>query len=231
MRIGKKLSLKEHLSLNAEKSQSKWTSKVSINDTLRYLRIIKHYEDALKTPNFKDIGPILSLAVRNGREVDLFRLSLRSKLKSTVVKLFEIKRLGFRTLLVSFIERINRSTIENIRVNDSIGVELAEKGARQDIYIGSFDEMPTEWESKFSIIYFNSLDHSYDPYVTAKEIKRVAKDGAYIIIAFPKGQDPSIYDPVADVGIEDLKELFGGKLIYFRDSGSKWKYTEYIIKL
>lgn len=231
MKIGDKLSLEDHIQLNKEKSVSKWTSKVSINDTQRYLSIIRHYEDSLASRKSNMLGPILSLAVRNGREVDLFRLSLNNRFLASIIKLFEIKRLGFRTLLFSFLESFGRSNLNSIGDNSSLGVELTEKGQRKDIYIGSFDEMPSDWESKFGIVYFNSLDHSHDPYVTAKEIIRIAKPGAYIIIAFPMGQEPSIYDPVADVGVEDIKELFGGELVYFREAGSKWFYTDYIVKI
>ena len=231
MKIGEKLPLEEHIKLNKEKSVTKWTSKVSVNDTERYLNIIRHYENSLVSRKANRLGPILSLAVRNGREVDLFRLSLKNKLVALIIKLFEIKRLGFRTLLFPFLESIGRSNLNSIGDNDSIGVELTEKGKRKDVYIGSFDEMPSDWESKFGIVYFNSLDHSHDPYVTAKEIKRISRPGAYIIIAFPMGQEPSIYDPVANVQIDDVQELFGGELIYYREAGSKWFYTDYIIKI
>jgi hypothetical protein len=56
MEKGEKLSLEEHLELNKEKLESKWTSK-SINDITRYLDVIGHYENSLELEKSNKLGP------------------------------------------------------------------------------------------------------------------------------------------------------------------------------
>ena len=85
-------------------------NKVSIYDAEKYLKIIKHYEDyqckvnQIKRDSIFPYGPILCLAVRNGREVDLFRFAGYNTFFKEIIKLFEIKEIGFRTRFFSFID-------------------------------------------------------------------------------------------------------------------------------
>ena len=234
MKIKHTYSKKDLLKANIDASPGKWTNKVSIFDTEKYLKIINNYESVLvarKEKGIKAIGPIACIAVRNGREVDNFRICLNFPNIKNVIKIFEFKRTGFRTLFFSFLDKFYRSKLNNIKSNSVVGLDINPKSKRQDISIGSFDEMPNEWEGIFSVLYFNSLDHAYDPKVTANEILRCMKKGGYVIIAFPGNQEPGKIDPVGLINLDDIKKLFGNEIIYYQKEGSRWFYTEYIIRV
>ena len=70
------------------------------------------------------------------------------------------------------------------------GVEINPRAKRQDTFIGSFDELPQNWE-KFEIIYSNSFDQSMKPEQTANEWKRVLKPGGYIVFSFSYNKTPT----------------------------------------
>ena len=111
-----------------------------------------------------------------------------------------------------------------------LGNEINPKMKRKDILNCDFNKLPNFLTNKFDICYFNSLDHSYDPKKTAKEIKRIVKLDGFIIINYPEGQGVSNLDPTSDIEIKDIIKLFGNKVIYSKQNGSAWGYSEYIIK-
>jgi hypothetical protein len=59
---------------NISHSSAKFVSKVSIFDVEKYMSIIKHYLTMNALVVNLNTANILCLAVRNGREVDMFRL-------------------------------------------------------------------------------------------------------------------------------------------------------------
>jgi Methyltransferase domain. len=222
--------------LNIRHSSRKWVSKVSIKDTEKYLNIIKNYlriknnkKYYLKKIDNKSKLSILCLGVRNGREVDLFRLCQSNYLLVNFLKLFEISRnrIGFKTLFWSFLESLNRSDIDNLNQGSVIGIDINPKSKRKDVDVQSFDNIHQNLKKKFDIIYTNSLDHTANPYKVAAEMKSCLKDSGFIILAFPLGQDSGIIDPTSGIELDDIKKLFGGEIIYHKYESSSWYYTEY----
>ncbi len=166
-------------------------------------------------------GPVLCLGTRNGREIDLFRIYLfGNRLLQLLVKLFERRQYAFSSRF-PFAESIGRSTIDKIEEGSVVGVELNPDGKRKDVLIGSFDALPKEWESKFEVIYANTLDHAYDPRATASEWMRVVSPGGYIIIGHPGEEvNPTQINPVGNFRLDDIKTLFPGEMIYFNKFGN-----------
>ena len=110
-------------------------------------------------------------------------------------------------------------------------MEINPLGARSDVWIGSFDEMPAEWEHGFRVMFSNSFDHSQNPQKTAGEWKRVLQPGGYLIFCFSRGAEPTLTDPVGHIQYGDVVDLFGGELVYFHDEGSRKGYSEVIIRV
>lgn len=105
-----------------------------------------------------------------------------------------------------------------------MGVEINPDGKRQDVLTVSFDDLPKEWEGKFQIVYSNSLDHAQDPYRTAKEWFRVLAPDGYFILGSPGEKiNPSKLDPVGNIGLNDIMELFPGELIYYNKFGNAFQ--------
>ena len=75
---------------NISHSSAKFVSKVSIFDVEKYMSIIKHYLTMNALVVNLNTANILCLAVRNGREVDMFRL-FYFKIIFNIIRLFEIK--------------------------------------------------------------------------------------------------------------------------------------------
>jgi len=125
--------------------------------------------------------------------------------------------------LLPLIESFNRSDIENLNEESVIGVEINPDAKRKDILICSFDEMPDDWGNKFSILYSNSFDQSQDPYKTSKEMVRVCKKNALIILPFTDAQ-PTETDPVGDLTLDDLLGLFKGDLCYYEKKPGDYNY-------
>jgi len=218
----KNVNIAKSIQLNISHSSNKFVSKVSAKDVKKYLDII-----GIKNPN------IICLAVRNSRELDLFRVHGLSSFLFNIIYFFEIKRLGFKTILFSSLEKLGicSSNPKNQKKNGyCLGNEINPKMKRKDILNCDFNKLPNFLTNKFDICYFNSLDHSYDPKKTAKEIKRIVKLDGFIIINYPEGQGVSNLDPTSDIEIKDIIKLFGNKVIYSKQFGSAWGYSEYIIK-
>jgi hypothetical protein len=211
----------EYLDTQIKRSQSKFQfCKVSYSHVLNWKKVLER--------NCKLEGPILCLGTRNGREIDLFRTVFRSDpITNYLVKAFEVNKYGWKSRL-PFIEAINRSKIEEISSDSILGVEVNPDGKRSDVFVGSFDEMPLDWENQFGILYSNSFDQSQDPLKTAKEWIRISKNNAIIIIGF-NDAEPTLADPTGCLSYSDFLDLFPGELLYFNKLGSN--YDDIIIRL
>jgi hypothetical protein len=229
MKILKIESRKRYLNIQLSAQNKINYCKFSYHDAQKYLKIIKNDIDKINT--HKKLGPILSLGTRSGREINLFRIELNSsRLFRWLISLLEISRKGFNTL-IPFFENLNHSDYNKINQKSSIGIELSPLAKRSDTWIGSFDEIPDFFNQKFNIIYSNSFDHCMDPYKTASLWRKALQSNGYIIICFPHDQEPQDIDPVGNVNLNDILELFPGELIYAHQYGSKWNYHEYIIRV
>lgn len=221
-----KHSRQEYFQIQIARSDSKLRfCKVSIYDVAKYWCIITSHGKGL------DAGPIVCLGTRNGREVDLFRLQFFGpRVLKLLSRVFERQTHSFISLLPQ-LEAIGRSDVNNLSRESVVGVEISPKAARSDIWVGSFDEMPASWEHKFGVLFSNSFDQSQDPHKTTKEWRRVARPGGYLIFCFAKNNEPTLTDPVGDLRLEDVLDLFGGELVYFHDRGSRNGYSEVIVRI
>lgn len=203
--------------------------KVSYRDVDRYLKIIRH--DKIGRGEQTAIGAVACLGVRNGREVDLFRVALASSwFRRQVVMRLERSWHGFNSLCpVS--ERLGRSDYRELSETSCVGVELNPLGRRSDVWVGAFDKLPAEWGQKFGVVFSNAFDHAFDPWDTAAAWRRILRAGGYLVIQFPTQQTPTSVDPVGLLTLDDARRFFPGDIVYFRDSGSAWRYTEYVFRM
>lgn len=205
-----------------ERSRGKFKyCKVSVSCVSRWREVI---QKAQKNNIIE--GPVLCLGVRNGREVDIFRvIFFGSWLERLLIKLFERRKYRF----LSFLNFFKKSNIKNIDKKSAVGVEINPDIKRKDVLVESFDELPEEWEGKFKIIFSNSFDQSRDPYKTAKEWNRILAPGGYFIIGYVgENAKPTLTDPVGEIKLEDIRKFFPGSLIYYNKFGNN--YRDVIIK-
>lgn len=221
MRIINIKDRKKYFKIQIERSRVKYEyCKVRIKDVILFKKIIK--------PSIGIDGPILCLGTRNGREIDLFRnIWFGNRIRNYFIKIIEWKHLGY-TSLIPLLEKSFRSNLNKLNKSSVVGVEINPDASRQDTLIGSFDELPKNWQNKFSILYSNSFDQSQDPYKTAKEWLRVIKRGGVLILGFTY-TDPTEEDPVGCLTKDDIMNLFGGELIYFDKNQSH--YSNIILKM
>ncbi len=217
----------EYKSTQIARSQRKFGyCKVSVHDVCKYADLVRGLDGTRASLP----GPVLCLGTRNGREVDLFRSQwFGPRAVAAGVRVTEIYSQSFRSRL-PVLEGIGRSDRNDLSPRSVIGVELNPQAERRDIWIGSFDEMPTEWSASFPVIYSNSFDQSQDPERTAAEWKRVLRPGGILIFCFTNGAKPTVADRVGDITKEDVLALFGGRLLHFADRGSRNGYTEVILQ-
>jgi hypothetical protein len=210
-----------YLKLQIKRSMDKFSyCKLGIDELLA-LQLI------LNSVNVKS-GPILCLGTRNGREIDLFRnVFFKNRFLVMLIKFFQRRKNGFSSIL-PMIEGFGRSKVSMIHDKSVIGLEINPMAERQDVWVGSFDEMPKEWNDKFAILYSNSFDQSQDPYKTAEEWKRVSFKGAILIFGFNDAA-PTVNDPVGKLNYTDFIDLFGGELIYY--DKNTFNYSYIILKL
>ena len=211
-----------YLNTQVERSRVKFGyCNTSINDTVRYRKLLR---DAGPLP-----GPILCLGTRNGREIDVFRTAFfGSRFWTMLSRVAEIKGNVSR---LPFLESFGRSRWDKITDSSVVGVEVNPDAERSDVWTGSFDDMPLGWKGRFGLIYSNSLDHAFDIERTTAEWLRVARPGAYFIICYAPGTEPSLTDPIGDIRKADILNLFGGEEIFFRERGSRSGYSELILRL
>lgn len=223
-------SRREYVETQIARSEAKFRfCKVSAHDAAQYRAIVMRDQGRRREP--LGPGPILCLGTRNGREVDLFRVQFFGpRLLRLASRLCERKTDSFRSVFPP-VESLGRSDVDRLTPRSAVGVEINPRAARRDVWVGSFDEMPAGWERTFGVLFSNSFDQSQDPHRTAKEWWRVAPPGAYLIFCFPRSAEPTATDPVGDLRLEDVLDLFAGELLYFRDRGSRKGYSEVIVRL
>jgi len=221
--FGKKFNRKDYLSNQINRSEDKFEyCKVRYVDVLNWYHLIK------KINNLK-INNICCMGSRNGREIDLFRIIFNNYLISKITKLTEIRRDGWNNFLNLTLSYKRSNLMINHKGINVFGVEINPRAKRQDTFIGSFDELPQNWEKKFEIIYSNSFDQSMKPEETANEWKRILKPGGYIVFSFSYNKIPTESDPVGGIKLEDVKNLFGGEIVYYDKYGSN--YSDIILKI
>jgi len=203
--------------------------KFSFRDAERYVRVIRRDRGRRGEP--ASVGPVLCLGVRNGREVDCFRIARSgSWWRRRLVRVLERRHKGFRSRL-PVVEMPGRSRYGALGADSVIGVELNPIGARRDVWVGSYDALPESWAGAFHVVFTNAFDHAYEPEATVACWKRVMTPGGYIVLDYPGGQDSAPIDPVGEVTLEDVRRLFGGELIYYAARGSEWTYSTYILRM
>ena len=126
----------QYVETQIARSDSKFTyCKVSVDDVASYRDVILF--DITRTGRDPNIGPILCLGTRNGREVDLFRAQFfGSGIQRYLIKVFERRTHSFVSR-VPRLESIGRSEVGKIAQDSVIGVEINPKATRSDIWIGS----------------------------------------------------------------------------------------------
>ena len=213
----------EYIKNQIDRSNDKFDfCKVSYTHVINWYKLIK--ENNLGNPE-----NICCLGSRNGREVDLFRIIFNNFFISFVIKLTEIRKNGWNNIFKFFLS-YKRSSLEHPKDQINVyGVEINPKGSREDTYVGSFDELPNDWENKFDLIYSNSFDQSMDPKRTAQEWKRILKPGGIMIFSFSHKKDPTESDPVGGLDYQDVIKLFDGELIFYNKFGSN--YSDVILRI
>jgi hypothetical protein len=224
-------SREDYLATQIRRSNSKFNyCKVSIHDVNKYWQLL-HHTGSRPRPAAPVTGPIVCLGTRNGREVDLFRLRWfgAAPLRQLAERLE--RRTHSFTTWVPALESAGRSDVLALTRSSVIGVEVNPRAARRDVWIGSFDEMPAEWTDTFGVLYSNAFDQSADPERTARDWKRIMKPGGFIVFCYSNNADPTPTDPVGGLCLEDVQALFGGRLLYFHDRGSRNGYSEVVLQL
>lgn len=218
----KDISREDYFKIQIDASKKKFKyCKVSVNCVLRFKEILKRSNMSPCS------GPILCLGTRNGREIDLFRIIFfGSRIRNLTTRLLEIQKNGFSSLL-RIAELVGKSNIDRINEKSVVGVELNPDGKRSDVLVGSFDELPRQWTSRFNILYANTLDHAQDPLLAAKEWNRVLKVSGYFIFGYSQNESSEV-TCVGNITFDDIRRLFPGELIYFNKHGN-W-YADIIIK-
>ncbi len=224
-----KQSRQEYIQTQIERSQKKFQfCKVSIRDIIKYVSII--HKNLNLQENKKNLWRVVCMGTRNGREVDLFRLALNHPVLAELLSLTEWHTAGYHSVFDRLFLSGGRSNLIKLQKGGVFGVEINPMAKRKDVYIGSFDELPGQWEGSFDVLYSNSFDHCRDPHKTAHQWQKIVKKGGLFIIAFADDHQGSDTDPVGMICLEDIRELFGGKLLYYRCNGSRCGYNEIVIK-
>lgn len=219
----------EYLATQIQRSENKFGyCKVSVEDAWRYRSLLA--AETGRTDQAPD-GPVLCLGTRNGREVDIFRSQwFGAPWLAAAVRRLEVTRPTYHSR-VPFLESIGRSSVEALTPRTVLGVELNPRAARRDVWVGSFDQMPSHWERAFTVVYSNAFDQSQDPECTAAEWKRVIRPGGFLIFCFTPGVEPTVSDRVGGLTGDDVARLFGGRMIRMQERGSANGYSEVILQL
>lgn len=203
---GKELSKNEYYDIQIKRSNSKFSfCRVSILDAIFMLNIVKKYG--------YEFGPIICMGTRSGREVDLFRIAVKSGILAKLTYLFEIRRHVFSSVF-PFIESIGRSDKNIIKEDTVMGVEINPRAERKDVLVASFDELPKDYENKFTMLYSNSFDQSLSPEKTARQWLKVLKHRGFLVLHYKENERPSYTDPTGGLNVESLKALFPGDVLH-----------------
>lgn len=219
----------EYLETQIARSTSKFKfCKVSIHDAAKYRKIIGH--DLERTKTRRGMGPIVCLGTRNGREVDLFRIAFfGSSVLQRFARVCERRHRGFETR-APWLEALGRSSVQAVGPRSVIGAEVNPLAARSDVWVGSFDDMPSAWSRTFGVVYSNSFDQSEDPERTAREWRRVLRPGGYLIFCYTPRREPTPTDRVGDLDLADVLRLFDAQPVHFHECGSESRYSEVIVR-
>ncbi len=220
-----------YLRTQIERSQRKSEyCKVYFADVIRYRHLLELNRTGFDTQQVtRNIQyRIFCLGVRGGAEVDLFRAAFfgpllhlkivqdyashRDNSQNGEVKTQMARRLG-----------IGSGSRKDGRV---VGVEINPEVEREDIWTGSFDELPKQWGGRFNLIYSNSIDHSQDPVKTISEWKRVSAPGAFVILAFTESKTISDHDPFGGFDYKLLQKLWQAPIVYLTDTFNRNGYRE-----
>ncbi len=224
-----KQSRQQYFQIQIKRSQTKFRfCKVSVADAIKYASVIQKYLP-INNSN-KNSFKLVCMGTRNGREIDLFRLAFKHFILMKILKSVEWHKSGFHSVLDKLFLSIGRSDLARFEEGGVFGVEINPMAERKDVYIGSFDELPPQWEGSIDVIYSNSFDQSQDPYKTAGQWRKVLKKGGLLIIAVNHNQQVSNHDPVGMISLEDIRLLFPGELLCYQYQGSENNYSEGIIR-
>ena len=195
--------------------------KTSYRDVHRYLEIIRsnkrEYSEQLK------IGPVACLGVRNGREVDLFRIGLLSGwMRRQLVHCLEQKWHGLNPR-IPLVESVGRSEYRNLSDKSCIGVEInpylvaISNDVKDYLNINNANFINSSFEEfhideKFDIIFSFANDStiddntkfSFSEYI--EKIKNLLKDNGLLI--FESQAIDSIMSEQLDEKINYLKKDF-----------------------
>jgi len=90
--------------------------------------------------------------------------------------------------------------------DDVVGIDIF--SSREDVLVMDMHEM-TFSDDSFDVVYAShSLEHSYDVARVAREIVRVARDGAVIGVEVPVRTQQSAADRVVFSGLDELRGVF-----------------------
>jgi SAM-dependent methyltransferase len=93
---------------------------------------------------------------------------------------------------------------------DVVGIDVFSQ--REDILIMDMHEM-TFSDDSFDVVYAShSLEHSYDVGRVAREIGRVARDGAVVGVEVPVRTQQSAADRVVFSGLDEVRDVFGSRI-------------------
>jgi len=225
----------EYIQNQIERSREKSEyCKVYFADVIRYKQLLLADLKANGASSSESaLSPILCLGVRSGAEVDIFRavflgLLLRHKWFQTLAIGRDKNTIGAHKIKIARRLGIGSGNYGDGR---AMGVELAPEAKRPDIWIGSYDQLPAEWNGRFKVIYSNSIDHSQDPEKTVAEWKRVAALGAYVILAFTPGQKVTSHDPFGGFGFEEMKNLWKAPVVFSNNTDNAVGYSEICFRL
>jgi hypothetical protein len=164
-------------------------------------------------------GPVVCMGTRNGREIDLFRLALNYPYLARLNGLLEARIDGLKSVLRGF-EMLGRSNVQQIQDGGVYGVDINPNSARRDTWIGSFDDLPADFDGRFEVLYSNSFDQSLDPVKTARAWVSAVRDGGFIVLHYVEGDAPTYTDPTGGLTSSELSQLFPGQVLHFSRNGN-----------
>lgn len=226
-------SREEYVDIQVERSQKKFKyCKVYFADIFRYRQLII-WDKIRRNEKLKKNPDILCLGVRYGAEVDMFRTVFHSQLASSSWVQKQIISRDITKMGQAKIDLAKRwgKFGGNKNKGKVWGVEINPEADREDILIGSFDELPMDWNNRFDILYSNSFDHSMNPEKVVAEWKRVAAPGAYIITAFPLVDNFTDTDPVSGLSFEVLEELWQSPIVFASQTFNHNNYYDICVRI
>lgn len=231
-------SRQQYLDTQVERSRKKFgMCKVFLRDILRYRELLAW--DFLREQGGTQLRStwkprrILCLGVRSGAENDLFRAGffaplLKNHAIAGLAAAQDNTKYAHDKLKLARQYSLGAGNYSDGRV---MGVEINPDAKRPDIFIGSFDDLPVEWNGQFDLLFTNSFDHSMDPTKTVAEWKRVAAPGAYVIVGFAMDQEQSDHDPTTGLTLDGLSELWGAPVVFASETFNRNGYHEICFRL